>query len=87
MKRIKTDSELIITPSFRLFVGTYWLTLESNEFNNETETESDTSFSGQIGLEIGVSPTFSIGSGVGFSFEDSDLVFSISASFYPQSAK
>lgn len=85
-KRVETESGLTVSPFFALFVNTQWATLDIDELGID-ETESDTTFSAQMGLELEMSPTFSVLGGVGFSFEESDLAFSISVSFHPESAK
>jgi hypothetical protein len=81
-KEIATGSDLVIVPSAGISYSYTWTTLESR-IVDFTETESDADWGGQIGLTVRISPKMSVAGAVGFSFEESDIVYSISMLFRP----
>ncbi len=81
LKRLKTQSDLVIIPYFGLSYRNIWLTVENTLWDYK-ESDSDRSFGGIVGLEIEMSPTISVIGAFGFSFDSSDTVFSIGLNFH-----
>ena len=81
LKRLKTESGWILKPFFGLYYSNVWLVVESDWIGYE-ETETESGFSGEAGMEIEISSTTSIFGSFGFSFESSSTTFSIGARFY-----
>lgn len=81
LKRLKTQSEWVISPFFALSYTNVWV-IEESRLHDFEETGSDGSFGGTVGLEIEMSPKMSIISSFAFSFQSSDTVFSIGLNFH-----
>ena len=81
LKRLKTQSDLVIIPYFGLSYTNAWATVESLLYDFE-ETDSDGSFGGAVGLEIEMSPKMSVIGSFAFSFQSSNTVFSIGLNFH-----
>ena len=82
LKRIETQSELVFKPFFALNYGNRWLTMDSNPLGIN-ETESDDAYSGQLGLELEMTPAVSLLGTFVFAFESSDTVFALGLNFHP----
>jgi len=79
-KPIKLESGSTLSP-FAGVANTYsWVTIEAEGLRN---TNSDSAFSGQIGLSIGILPSIDLIGSVVFSFEESYMVYSVYLSFHP----
>jgi len=92
-KKIATESGIILYPLAGISWSYAWVTLEMpiQMYNSQdeksgtmdfSETEGDDTWSGQIGLIVEVSPKMSINGIVGFSFENSDVGYTVGILFY-----
>ena len=93
-KEIVTESGLIFYPLAGISYGYTWVTLEIpiQMYNSQdeksgimdfSETEGDDAWSGQIGLIVEVSPKMSLVGGIAFSFEESDVAYTVGMLFHP----
>jgi len=81
LKRLGTESEWVINPFFAVSYTNFWTTIETPPWDFE-ETESASNFSGEVGVEIEMSPTVSAIGVFAFSFESSDTAFRIGLNFH-----
>ena len=75
-KRLKTSSELVMTPSFGVFYAYTWETTDYKISGKQESTElSD--FSGGVGLQLDLAPEVSVWGALNFSFDTSDTVLGV----------
>ena len=80
-KRLKTSSELVMTPSFGIFYSYTWETTDYKLLAEKESTEfSD--FSGGIGLQLDLAPEVSVWGGLSFSFDTSDTALTVGVSWH-----
>ena len=79
-KKIEMESNVTISPFFMLINSQSWVTAK---FGSISESESANCFSGQMGLDVDISTNVSLMGSVVFSFEDSNMAYSIYISFRP----
>ena len=75
-KRLKTSSELVMTPSFGVFYRYTWSTAEDKE-SGEKETAESGNLLGAVGLQLDLAPEFSMWGALSFSFDTSDTALSV----------
>lgn len=80
-KRLKTSSELAITPSFGVFYAYTWETVDDKIFDVKKNAEAG-NFSGVAGMQLDLAPEFSIWSTLTFSFDTSDTILSVSVNWH-----
>ena len=83
-KKLLLEGGVSVTPLAGIFYSNTWITVESNipDFIY-SETESGDEWGGQLGLMIGLSPSINISGAVTFSFEHSNVSYSINLSLRP----
>ena len=80
-KRLKTSSDLVMTPSFGVFYSYTWETTDYKLFDKKESTEfSD--FSGGIGLQLDLAPEVSVWGALSFSFDTSDTALTVGVSWH-----
>ena len=80
-KRLKTSSDLVMTPSFGVFYSYTWETMDYKLLPEKESTEfSD--FSGGIGLQLDLSPEVSVWGALTFSFDTSDTALSVGVTWH-----
>lgn len=89
LKCLETESGQVINPFFALSYTKVWENLETNVELAEVledlvlkQTKDSGNFAGEIGVEIGLSPTMTALGGFRFSFESSDVAFRVGLNFY-----
>ena len=89
LKRLETESGQVMHPFFALSYIRSWETSEANaEFAEELEnlvfkkSVRRGDLTGEIGIEIELSPTVTALGGLQFSFERSDIAFRVGLNFY-----
>jgi len=80
--KIPLGSDISIVPLAGLSYVHAWTRIES-DIIDFTETETDSTWSGYMGLTAQLSPAISIGGSVEFSLEESDITYTLSALFRP----
>jgi len=78
-KPINLESSFTLAPFVAIANTNAWVILEAPGFKKK---DSDNAFSGQIGLDVGVSPDVDLIGSIIFSFEESDMAYSIYLSFH-----
>ena len=81
-KKLSLEGGVSVTPLAGILYNNTWITVESSipDFIY-SETESGDDWGGQLGLMIGLSPNINITGAVTFSFEHSNVSYSINLSF------
>ena len=80
LSRLKINSESTVIPFFAVHYIQDWFQVSEN--SNLFEDESNYTFNGQAGLEIGILPNMSLTGSWIFSFETDDSLFSFSINFH-----
>ena len=85
IKKIPTEFGVILVPSVGISYAHIWTTGKSDYaslrgYYGLSNTEYDSTWGGNIGLSVEISPEISIAGTVGFSFEESDILFGIGIS-------
>lgn len=81
-KRVTTQTGLVFIPSVGMSYGWNWVTIESDYI--PSDTERDDSWNGSIDLGIELSSEILISGGIGFSFEKTNITYSVGLSYRPQ---
>ena len=80
-KRLKSSSELVITPSFGVYYAYTWRTTDYKVSEEKVKMEfSD--FSGTVGLQLDLAPEVSVWSTLTFSFDKPDTVLRVGFNWY-----
>ena len=80
-KRLKTSSELVMTPSFGVLYSYTWETTDYKEWGEKESTEfSD--FSGGVGLQLDLAPEVSVWGTLSFSFDSSDTALTVGVTWH-----
>lgn len=80
-KRLKTSSDLVMTPSFGVLYSYTWETTDYKEWGEKESTEfSD--FSGGVGLQLDLAPEVSVWGTLSFSFDTSDTALTVGVSWH-----
>ena len=80
-KRLKTSSELVMTPSFGVSYAYTWATAEDKE-SGAKETAESGNFSGAVGMQLDLAPEVSVWGGLSFSFDTSDTALTVGISWH-----
>lgn len=80
-KRLKTSSELVITPSFGVFYGYTWVRTDY-KLSDQKESTELSDFFGSIGLQLDLAPEVSVWGGLGFSFNTPNTILSVGVNWY-----
>ena len=80
-KRLKTSSELVMTPSFGVFYEYTWETTD-DKLSAEKESTEFSDFSGGVGLQLDLAPEVSVWGALTFSFDTSDAVLSVGVNWH-----
>ncbi len=75
-KRLKTSSELVMTPSFGVYYAYTWRTAEDKTLSDKKTIESS-NFSGEVSLQLDLAPELSIWGALRFSFDTSDTILTV----------
>ena len=80
-KRLKSSSELVITPSFGVYYAYTWRTTDYRGPEEKITTEfSD--FSGAAGLQLDIAPEVSVWSTLTFSFDNPETILRVGFNWY-----
>lgn len=80
-KRLKSSSELVITPSFGVFYGYTWVRTD-HKLSDQKESTELSDFFGSIGLQLDLAPEASVWGGLGFSFNTPNTILSVGFNWY-----
>ena len=80
-KRLKSSSELVITPSFGVYYAYTWRTT-NYRVSEETITTEFSDFSGAAGLQLDIAPEVSVWSTLIFSFDNPETVLRVGFNWY-----
>ena len=75
-KRLKTSSDLVMTPSFGVFYRYTWSTA-ADKTSGEKEAVESGNLLGAVGMQLDLAPEFSIWGALSFSFDTSDTTLSV----------
>ena len=81
-KRLKSSSELVITPSFGIYYAYTWRTTTNYGVSEETITTEFSDFSGAAGLQLDIAPEVSVWSTLTFSFDNPETVLRVGFNWY-----
>ena len=80
-KRLKSSSELVITPSFGVYYAYTWRTTNYRA-PEETITTEFSDFSGAAGLQLDIAPEVSVWSTLIFSFDNPETILRVGFNWY-----
>jgi len=80
-KRLKSSSELVITPSFGVYYAYTWETKDDKLLATKVTT-GFSDFSGTAGLQLDIAPEVSVWSTLTFSFDNPETVLSVGFNWY-----
>ncbi len=81
-KRLKSSSELVITPSFGVYYAYTWRTTTDYRVSEETITTEFSDFSGTAGLQLDIAPEVSVWSTLTFSFDNPETILRVGFNWY-----